>query len=105
MMIKLLGASAVAVVLAFGAGRLMGYNAGHAASEAAQEVARQATQKQLFQLGEELSRKATEIEAMDRERTARQKEFEDAARDAPGADRPGIGSDGVRRLQQRWGAP
>lgn len=90
---------------AFFVGKGLGYRDGVAHEVAAQETARQKTQADLFKLGETISRQAADLIALQDERKTLVQSLEDEAQRAPGADRVGIGADGLQRLQQRWGSP
>lgn len=92
-----LAAGAVLAAAIFGAGWWLG--AGHV--EAEYEAERAKAQKDVFRLGEALSRKATEIEALQGELDATAEEHDNAAR-AAGGGRSGVGADGLRRLDGRW---
>lgn len=97
----------IAVILAALAAGLAGYSyaAGVDAERARNDEARRATQQELFDLGEELSRKAAELEAAKAERQDLVQSLEAEAANAPGADRPGVGADGLQRLERRWSTP
>jgi type II secretory pathway pseudopilin PulG len=104
-MIRLVVAALFAVVAAYGLGRWQGHKAGVEAERASAAEARQELQSELFEAGERLSRMAADLEQARRQANARAQDFEDAARAADDADRPCIGPDGVRRLEQLWGPP
>lgn len=88
-----------------GLGYWRGYVKGGEVERVKQEEARQETQQELFELGDEVSRQAAEIERLRRERASRVINLEAEAYRAPGASNPGIGPDGLQRLEQRWSAP
>lgn len=81
------------------------YQSGYAAAEAAAEADRIATQEELFKSGQRIAQLAAALEAAKSERANMAQELENAARQDPDGHRPGIGPDGVRRLERRWGAP
>lgn len=89
----------------FFVGKWLGYNDGVEHEQAVQETARLKTQQTLFDLGENLSRKAAELETLKRERKDHVQSLEVEAMGAVGADRTGIGAGGLHRLEQRWGSP
>jgi len=102
-MIRLVGVAVIVAIAAYGLGRWQGHGAGIEAERARVAEARREMQQDLFEAGERLSRMAADLDAARRAADARTQDFEDAARDAPGADRPGIGPGGLRRLERRWG--
>jgi hypothetical protein len=93
------------VVGAWTVGGVQGYRQGAAAVEARVEAAREAMQRELFKAGEELSRQGAELAALKADQDQKVREFEDEARGNLGDARPGIGADGMRSLDQLWGAP
>jgi len=92
--------------LAFAGGAyLYGFNAGVEKEQFEQEKLRQETQTELDDLGDRIANQVLELEALRRERMSLVLQLENEALAAPGADNPGIGADGVRRLEQRWSRP
>lgn len=81
------------------------YRDGYAAAQAVAESERLATQQELFKSGQRIAQLAAALEAARAERATMAQELEDAARQDPDGNRPGIGLDGVQRLYRRWGAP
>ncbi|GAB5432165.1 MAG: hypothetical protein EpisKO_15350 [Epibacterium sp.] len=79
-----------------------GYDAGKAAEAARNEAERIERQQELFDLADRLSERETELERYRDAQDALSQELEDAARADPDNARPGIGSDGLRRLERRW---
>ena len=96
----LIGALALA-----GASFFYGHYKGVELEKGRQEQSRLATQEQLFKLGEDLSRRAAEIETLKREREQYVQEIENEALDSLGSGNPGIGTSGMQRLERRWGTP
>ena len=62
-------------------------------------------QQDLFEVSEKLSEKTRQLEIYKHAQKDLVQELEEQARTNPGSDRPGIGPDGMRRLQKRWGVP
>lgn len=89
----------------FFVGKWLGYNNGVDHEQAVQEKARLKTQQALFELGENLSRKAAELETLKQGRKSHVQSLEAKAMDAVGAGRPGVGVGGLRRIEQRWSSP
>lgn len=81
------------------------YSAGVDAERARNDEARQEAQQELFSLGETLSRKAAELEALQTERQDLAQALEDEALQSPGASNAGVGADGLLRLERRWSTP
>ena len=109
-MIKLYAIIAAASLAMSGAsffvGKWKGYNNGVSHERAVQDAARARTQIELNSLGEKVAQQAGELLALQRERENLVQSLEDEARDAHGADRPGVAdTGGLRRLERRWGAP
>lgn len=97
--------AALAVVAAsYGVGRYHGHSAGFEASQEKFESDRAATQKRLTDAANELSMRALEIEAARDAQAELARTIEDEARNDPDGVRPGIGPDGLRRLNRRWGS-
>jgi hypothetical protein len=82
-----------------------GHKEGEEAATARHEKARRVLQERLFVAGEELSRQAEAIAALEADQDMRVREFEDEARGNLDDARPGIGADGLRQLDALWGAP
>jgi len=90
----------------FFVGKWKGYNNGVSHERAVQDAARARTQIELNNLGEKIAQQAGELLALQQERENLVQSLEDEARDAPGADRPGVADiGGLQRLEQRWGQP
>lgn len=102
--LKLLGASlAIGVIVTAGA-YVKGRADGVERQKIVQEKSRIKLQREVFTLGEELSRKIAELEKTEAEKLELANELEKEAFNSSGAQRPGIGADGLRRLERRWGA-
>ena len=101
----LLAVALLAPIVSGGVSGWVFYNKGVTAEKARQAEKLRATQKELFKAGEDLSLKALQLEAANKERDALAIDLENMALDAPGASNPGIGSNGLRRLGKRWGSP
>ena len=100
----------IAAVLAYpalyGLGLWQGHGRGVDAAEARADAARAALQVEVNGLGEKNAQLAGALLALQRERDALGQALENEARDAVGADRPGIAdTGGLQRLQRRWGSP
>jgi cob(I)alamin adenosyltransferase len=104
--LNLIAYGVLASLILSGASFFYGKFEGRAAQRADHEIARQATQQELFDLGEALSMKAAEIETLQRERAQYVQEIENQALDSVGSSNPGISpGGGLRRLELRWGTP
>lgn len=79
-----------------------GYGAGEAAEVARNEAERIERQQELFDLADRLSEREAELERYRDAQDALSQDLEDAARADPDNARPGIGADGLRRLERRW---
>ena len=79
-----------------------GFSAGEAAEAARNEAERLKRQQELFDLADRLSEREAELERYRDAQDVLSQELEDAARADPDNGRPGIGSDGLRRLERRW---
>lgn len=83
-----------------------GYHKGSLNQISKFEAQRVKTQEKLFDLGEEVVKKNAELRRLQKEKEDLINELETSARDAIGADNPGVGANGgLRRLEQRWGSP
>lgn len=68
-----------------------------------QEDERTKTQEEIFDLNEELLKKAAELEQLENERRELINDLENQALTAEGSNGPGVGTTGgLRRLEQRW---
>lgn len=68
-----------------------------------QEAERVRTQEEIFDLNEELLKKAAELAELENERRELINDLENQALTAEGSNGPGVGSTGgLRRLEQRW---
>lgn len=94
-----IAAIAIAVVAVFS----FGFIKGQERATAKFEKARIALQEELFDLSEDLSNKNRENLRLAQEREELIHDLETQALEAPGADNPGVGSDGLSRLHSRWG--
>ncbi len=100
------GAIVLAVVAALGASHGWAFWKGGDVREAA-IVADQAKQTakinaRLFELGEQLSRAAAELDAARAAKKIVERRLEDEARNDPGAGRIALPAASVRRLESRW---
>lgn len=100
------GAVAAGVILAgagYGVGSWRGYSAGYAAAAAEFEADRREIQDRLWAAGEEVDQMARALERQRGFVDEISKEYEAAARADPGGSAPGVGADGLRRVEQQWG--
>lgn len=103
-MIAALGLSGAVVLCAAGWGIWSrGYHAGVAAEIMRQNNVRQDRQQDLFRLADQLSQRETELETYRHAQQIHAQALEEAARADPDNLRPGISSDGLQRLERRWG--
>tara|TARA_R110000765_G_scaffold297405_1_gene392505 strand:- start:214 stop:540 length:327 start_codon:yes stop_codon:yes gene_type:complete len=90
----------------FVVGNLRGYSSGVTHEKSVQAKARAETQAELNRIGEKVAAQAGALLAMEKEREDLVQSLENDALDAAGSDRLGVSATGgLRRLQQRWGAP
>ena len=78
-----------------------GFSHGKKYAYAKTEQARLETQDELFDLGEVVAKQAAKLETLKTEKEDLVYELETLATN----DNPGVGPDGVFRLQRRWGTP
>jgi hypothetical protein len=100
-----LGAAVAIAGACYGVGSWRGYGAGYSAAEGDAAAARRGVQDDLAAAGDEIADLARELERQRGLADGRGLQFEDEARADPDSDRPGVGADGVRRLDQRWRRP
>ncbi len=94
-----------ALVASHGLVAVRAYSGGRDAADARHAAAKARLQAGLFAAGEDLSRRAAELEATRSEAAALAREIENEAMRDPDGNRPGIGPDGWMRLKRRWGSP
>jgi len=78
-----------------------GFSHGKKYAYAKTEQARLETQDELFDLGEVVAKQAAKLETLKTEKEELNYELETLAAN----DSPGIGPDGMRRLERRWSTP
>lgn len=97
------GALALTLVASITGSYFYGRSSGIDHQTSVYEKAKEKTQKEIFRLGDELSKKSLELEKTKRIKNEKVIVFEKQATEAVGSNSPGINANGgLQRLENRW---